>query len=163
MQIFIKFVADKTLTVDLKVTIDEVQSRIQDKVGIHLSADALSNALEMALLHREKQEEMALLRREKQEEWDRRELAQLKEEEFNQKKKMDSMISKEIYRRDMDQVKAQHDQMLQDVRRERNAERVKHDGEKKKLEDDMSKLKADLKATTEGVIETEAVEEGAGR
>jgi hypothetical protein len=42
---------------------------------------------------------------------------------------MHSIVSKEIYRRDMDQLKAQHQAMLQDVQRERDAERVKLDGE----------------------------------
>ena len=66
---------------------------------------------------------------------------------------MDSMISKEIYKRDMDQVKATHQQIVQDVQRERDAERNKLEGEKKKLEDDIAKIKADLKkATTDGVI-----------
>jgi multidrug resistance efflux pump len=71
----------------------------------------------------------------------------------DKKKTMDSMISKEIYKRDMDQVKAQHQQSVQDVQRERDAERNKLEGEKKKLEDDIAKIKADLKkATTDGVI-----------
>ena len=44
-------------------------------------------------------------------------------------------------------------QSVQDVQRERDAERNKLEGEKKKLEDDIAKIKADLKkATTDGVI-----------
>jgi hypothetical protein len=47
-----------------------------------------------------------------QEEWDRREMAQLKEEIAEKKKTMDGMISKEIYKRDMDAHKAQHQSAL---------------------------------------------------
>ena len=51
---------------------------------------------------------------------------------------------------------------LELIQRERDTELVKLDGEKKKLENDKSKHKADLKrATKESVIETEAVEEDA--
>ncbi len=47
-----------------------------------------------------------------QEEWDKREMAQLKEEIAEKKKTMDGMISKEIYKRDMDAHKAQHQSAL---------------------------------------------------
>jgi hypothetical protein len=47
-----------------------------------------------------------------QEEWDKREMAQLKEEIAEQKKTMDGMISKEIYKRDMDAHKAQYQSAL---------------------------------------------------
>jgi len=103
----------------------------------------------------------------KREEWGHTELAQLKEEEWDQKKTMDSMILKEIYQRDMDTVKLLYQTIVQDVQRERDAERVKLEGEKnkiRKLEEDRSKRKEDLnRATTEGVIKAEGVHEDAGR
>ena len=55
---------------------------------------------------------MTQLRAEKQEEWNRRELAQLKDELADKKKLMDNMISKELYKRDMDNLKIQNQTAL---------------------------------------------------
>jgi hypothetical protein len=56
--------------------------------------------------------QMTQLRAEKQEEWNRRELAQLKEELADKKKLMDNMISKDLYKRDLDNLKIQNQTAL---------------------------------------------------
>lgn len=69
--------------------------------------DALTTT-QKELQEERSQHQMMKLRAEKQEEWDKREMNQLKEEVAEKKKLMDSMISKEIFKRDMDARTAQH-------------------------------------------------------
>uniref|UniRef100_A0A7S0ES13 GB1/RHD3-type G domain-containing protein n=1 Tax=Hanusia phi TaxID=3032 RepID=A0A7S0ES13_9CRYP len=116
----------------LKEQLQQTQKELSDEKGEH---------------------QMTRLRSEKQEEWDRRELAQLKEELLEKKKVIETMISKDIYKRDMDTQKSQHQSALAEVQRDRETERAKFDADKKKLEEELVKCKTDLKkAFSEGVM-----------
>jgi len=103
----------------VKDQLGQVQKELQDEKGEH---------------------QMTRLRSEKQEEWDRRELAQLKDELSEKKKLMDNMISKDIYKRDLDSAKGQHQNSLADITREKEAERAALEAAKKKLEEDLVKV-----------------------
>jgi len=144
----------------LNSSLQEYKSRhLEEKDGLSGQMKTVKEQLQQTqkeLTDEKSEHQMTKLRSEKQEEWDRRELAQLKDELQDKKKTMDTMISKEIYKRDMDGMKATHQTVIQDGQREREAERSKLEGEKKKLEEDIVKMKADLKkANSEGIM-TEA-------
>jgi transcription termination factor NusB len=71
-----------------------------------------NQTLQKELQDEKSNHQMTQLRAEKQEEWNRRELAQLKDELADKKKLMDNMISKELYKRDMDNLKIQNQTAL---------------------------------------------------
>ena len=71
-----------------------------------------NQSLQKELQDEKSNHQMTQLRAEKQEEWNRRELAQLKDELADKKKLMDTMISKELYKRDLDNVKIQNQTAL---------------------------------------------------
>jgi hypothetical protein len=71
-----------------------------------------NQTLQKELQDEKSNHQMTQLRAEKQEEWNRRELAQLKDELADKKKLMDNMISKELYKRDLDNLKIQNQTAL---------------------------------------------------
>ena len=73
---------------------------------------------------------------------------------MDQKKTMDSIISKEIYRLDMDQQNCLNLSALQDAQRERELKHSKMDADKKKLEDYLNRLNLELKKITTARTQT---------
>ena len=67
-----------------------------------------NQSLQKELQDEKSNHQMTQLRAEKQEEWNKRELSQLKDELADKKKLMDNMISKELYKRDLENLKIQN-------------------------------------------------------
>jgi len=141
-------------------TIADYKTRIQDqKDQFTLQVKELKESLagtQKELQEERSEHQMMKLRAEKQEEWDKREMAQLKEEVAEKKKTMDGMISKEIYKRDMDSHKTQHQNALSELIREKDSDKARLEGERKRLEEELSKAMNQLKKmTSEGVMSAE--------
>mmetsp|Transcript_9863 Transcript_9863/g.19696 ORF Transcript_9863/g.19696 Transcript_9863/m.19696 type:complete len:1553 (+) Transcript_9863:169-4827(+) len=141
----------------LTVSLTELKSRVsEDKDYYAEQVKTLKDNLKTVTkeLQDEKSEhQMTQLRGQKQTEWDQRDLAQMREELSEKKKLVESMISKEIYKREIEGLKAQHTTFVTDLKREKEQELVSLDTEKKRLEEELGKAKSDLKkALTEGVM-----------
>jgi len=147
----------KTSEARANASLNELKSRQnEEKENISTQLKGMKDTLNITqkeLADEKSEHQMTKLRSEKQEEWDRRELQQLKEEITEKKKMMESMISKEIYKRDMDNAKQTQQGQVQELLREREAEKSKMEQEHRKGEEELAKLRAEVKkAQTEGVM-----------
>ncbi|EKX49366.1 hypothetical protein GUITHDRAFT_67968, partial [Guillardia theta CCMP2712] len=107
----------------LKANEQRINSSLQEnKTRLHEEKENLSSQIkglkeqlqqtQKELSDEKGEHQMTRLRSEKQEEWDRRELAQLKEELSEKKKLMENMISKDLYKRDLESQKSQNQSAL---------------------------------------------------
>mmetsp|Transcript_49551 Transcript_49551/g.117872 ORF Transcript_49551/g.117872 Transcript_49551/m.117872 type:complete len:1566 (+) Transcript_49551:63-4760(+) len=147
----------KTSEARANASLSELKSRqSEERENISVQLKGIKDALSISqkeLADERSEHQMTKLRSEKQEEWDRKELANLKEEIADKKKLMEAMISKDIYKRDMDSHKGQHQAAVQELLREREAEKIKLEAERQKVEEELVKLRAEVKkAQTEGVM-----------
>mmetsp|Transcript_14472 Transcript_14472/g.34268 ORF Transcript_14472/g.34268 Transcript_14472/m.34268 type:complete len:1552 (+) Transcript_14472:171-4826(+) len=141
----------------MSATLNEYKSRVnEDKDYYTEQVKTLKENLKTVTkeLQDEKSEhQMTQLRSQKQTEWDQRDLQQMRDELAEKKKLVESMISKEIYKRELDNLKSQHTTFVTELKREKEMELTSLDTEKKRLEEELAKAKHELKkALTDGVM-----------
>mmetsp|Transcript_36749 Transcript_36749/g.76739 ORF Transcript_36749/g.76739 Transcript_36749/m.76739 type:complete len:576 (-) Transcript_36749:238-1965(-) len=107
-----------------------------------------NQTLQKELQDEKSNHQMTQLRAEKQEEWNRRELAQHKDELDDMKKLRDNMISRE---RDVESLQKQNQTALAYTLSERDSENAKLENAKRKLDEELARMREQLrKAQSDG-------------